>query len=288
MKQDYIFFGEEGITSTSANFIANNAKEAYKPLEKKLENLRFYSEKIGTVSTPDTQTLKNGTKDLGFIEEYIKRIGNMNALIAWLREAIKAKDRLIKEVAASTYADYGIEVPVEPKMEASISSDEYISTWNIKKRFRYYYVKAMCSTYGDHIHPGDAIAQAREWLIDKMENPAFLSTNDYSAILHTFTPTVSLEEVDSKYMELQQTYREYQAELNSYNHEVQTAVENDALEKSAKYDREYAEYTAQVKKTEAALEKAKREARVGIYNLKIIIPDALKSSYEEISRLGKK
>lgn len=287
MLKDKIFFGESGLTSTSANFIANQAKEAYLSLESKLNRLRFYTEKVTTLNSNEEKILKRGTSNVEFIEPYIERIAKLKSLIAWLREAIKAKERLIQEVKCSTYEDYSIEEPLPPKAEESISEDAYISTWNIKKRNRYYFIETLCSTYGQYIHQNGSIANARKKLAEVIEEPSEMSDNTTQAVLRYFEPTISPEEVDLKYMQLQQAYREYQAELNSYKHEVQMAVEKDTVEKYAKYSKEYNEYTAKRKAAEVALEAAKQQALQTIQAFKIVIPDDLKPLYEEVSRMGK-
>ena len=47
MKQiDTIFFGNNGLTSTSANYIANKAKEYIKEIELRLSKLNFISEAV--------------------------------------------------------------------------------------------------------------------------------------------------------------------------------------------------------------------------------------------------
>ena len=43
MEQDLTFFAENGLTSTSANHIANLAKEYVKAQEQELESVEFYN-----------------------------------------------------------------------------------------------------------------------------------------------------------------------------------------------------------------------------------------------------
>ena len=43
MEKDKIFFGEAGLTSTSANYTANLSKELYKALETKLHKMVLYT-----------------------------------------------------------------------------------------------------------------------------------------------------------------------------------------------------------------------------------------------------
>lgn len=288
MKKDNIFFGESGLTSTSANFIANQAKEAYRGLEYKLKYIRFYNEEVTTLHSSTVRSLKKGVSNVEFIQSYMERIASLKSLISWLREAIKAKERLTKEIATSTYSDYGLEEPEKVVREETITEDDIVSTWNIKKRNRFYYVWALSATYGDFIHEDGAIANARAKLNDVIDTPSYMSSDDLNAALHIYTPSVTPEAVDSKYMELQQKYREYQAELNSYKHEITTAIDADDVAKSAKYHRLCKERDALQATVEAQLELAKKQKLQEIQALKIVIPDDLKRIYDEVSRMGKK
>jgi hypothetical protein len=69
-------------------------------------------------------------------------------LIAWLRESIKAKERLIKEAENTSYEDYGLEVPERPERAEYITEDDVIGMWSIKQRNRYYYLDTLCATIG--------------------------------------------------------------------------------------------------------------------------------------------
>ena len=89
------FFGEEGLTSTSANHIANIAKEYYQSLEAELDATNFIKEEIAIVGSIEKTETNTGTPDiLNAVDENIKNIIAAKALIAWLREAIKLKNKL--------------------------------------------------------------------------------------------------------------------------------------------------------------------------------------------------
>lgn len=100
MKKDMIYFSENGLTSTSANHIANLAKEYYQTLETKLDNIKFYDEKISLISSSDYKLLRGGitASTLEETTSDLYKIADAKSLIAWLREAIKAKDNLLREI----------------------------------------------------------------------------------------------------------------------------------------------------------------------------------------------
>ena len=97
-----IFLGEHGVTSTSANYVANVAKEMIRSEQEALDNLDF----VTTTISDDIYQVKCGRvakrgyneESLMQIPEKLDRVAKMKSLIGWLREGIKAKDELINEV----------------------------------------------------------------------------------------------------------------------------------------------------------------------------------------------
>jgi hypothetical protein len=108
MKQDYIYFGDTGMTSAGANHVANMAKESIKEIANDLEAVTFYNATVRLLSGGTEAQCAVGSKsdDLNKVMPSLESIGETNALIAWLREAIKARERLLKEVRDMTLEDY--------------------------------------------------------------------------------------------------------------------------------------------------------------------------------------
>ena len=142
MKKDEIFFAENGLTTTSANHIANIAKEKYQVLMKKLTGLDFYDSKVVSLMGSSEALLSEGITDLSNIKKDLLDIAKLKSLIAWLREAIKAKEVLRKEALSSTY---NLVKPILPLEEDPITEEDVIGSWSIKKRNRYYYKSKLYS-----------------------------------------------------------------------------------------------------------------------------------------------
>lgn len=118
MKSDYIYFGDVGMTSASANHVANMAKESIREIQNDLDAVTFYNATVCLLSGGQPQQCAIGSKrqDLDDVQQSLLAIGEANALIAWLREAIKARERLLQEVKETTLEKYclgirGTEVP---------------------------------------------------------------------------------------------------------------------------------------------------------------------------------
>lgn len=288
MKKDKIFFSESGLTSTSANFMANLAKESYRKLESELENMVFYTTNAKLLGGSEQSLIREGTKSVSDVKEKLESIAQLKALIAWLREAIKAKDRLIMEGHQLTYSDLGIDVPEQPKLERFITEDDVVATWNVKKRNRYYYLEALCSTIGEFIHPDGGYAKDRADLHNVIHEPNYITGSGRDAIVYSRNPSLPVEEVEDTYMELQKTYRGYQSEINSLKYEISTAVQEDEAEKRSVFHKAIEEYANKMAVIDADLAERQKKAVLEASNLKILIPDSLRPIYDRLQELGKK
>lgn len=278
MLKDKIFFGESGLTTTSANHIANIAKEKYQLLLKQLETITLYNTNIGLISS-EKQPLSYGVETLSNVKPSLETIAQLKSLIAWLREAIKAKERLFEDVKSE---NFGLVAPVRPICENVMTEDEYVATWSIKKRNRYYFLETMCATIGSYIHPNGAFAKAREEYMNKLTNPLKVVGQGRDTTIYEYVPSVDSEEVENTFMTLQSEYRTYQAELNSLKYEIEEAIRSDNLAKSNKYSSEMRNYEASLENYNAEIKTLRLKENERISNLKIIIPDSLQKIYQEV------
>ena len=298
MQKDLIFFGESGLTSSSANHVANLSKEAYQQIEKELSNIRFVDKKMSLIGQSEEQLISEGVKTVSDIDGKLDRVAKLKSLICWLREAIKAKERLLEEVNHITFEDCGFEIPEQPEApnkEAYLQEDDVIGTWSIKQRNRYYYLETLCAQIGKFIHPDGWFTNARNNMFDAIHNPRTVSGNGRDTVVYHYVPSIDTQEVEDEYMSLQDRYRSYQAELNGMKHEIEVALENDKIAKDSEYKEkwqtyqgEYNKYSHQLVELSNRLTEVKNQKLAELQKLKIIIPDSLKPIYEEVSKLGKK
>ena len=278
MLKDKIFFGESGLTTTSANHIANIAKEKYQLLLKQLETITLYNTNIGLIGS-EKQPLSYGVETLSNVKPSLETIAQLKSLIAWLREAIKAKERLFEDVKSE---NFGLVAPIQPICENVMTEDEYVATWSIKKRNRYYFLETMCATIGSYIHPNGVFAKAREEYMNKLTNPLRVVGQGRDTTIYEYVPSVDSEEVENTFMTLQSEYRSYQSELNSLKYEIEEAIRSDNLAKSNKYSSEMRNYEASLENYNAEIKTLRLKENERISNLKIIIPDSLQKIYQEV------
>lgn len=294
MKKDLIFFSDKGLTSTSANHVANLAKEYVRGLEKELQSIRFVTTTVELLSGEKPKTLTVG-KDMEFVStltEKLNKLAEAKSLIAWLREAIKARDSLKNELTSMTLKNFcekeGIEIPVRPEATPAMTEDDYYGSLGIKERNRYFYLETLAATIGSFIHPDGALFKAREDLKEIESNPITLKGEGVNAVLYSKSATVDKEIVEDKYFELQKIYRGYQAELNKIKYDCQTAIEASQIEANAIDELAMSNWCSQFEKIEELFKQYITKEKSKVQALKIVIPDSLQKIYEEVSSLGKK
>lgn len=294
MEKDKIFFSEQGLTSTSANHISNLAKEYYTDLEEQLNFGSFYTTTVALVGKQDIHIVETGVQPefLNQIKDSLEDIASAKSLIAWLREALKAKDNLQKEINLLSEEEVAdilhLVLPKMPEKEKPISVDDYFATLNIKERNRYYYLETLCAVYGTYIHPKGNLSVKRKKLYDKLNHEYLVSGEGRDALIYHYTPSVNKEDIEETFFNLQAKYREYQAELNGMKHLMELAVSESTDSVNDKYAIATKEYADKLQSIRAEIIRYKTAKLTEIRNLKIRIPDSLKGIYNKINSLGKK
>lgn len=287
------FFGTEGLTLTSANHIANLAKEFTKTSEHALNSVSFIETKLTIIGSDVTQPIHTGWNEaeLWCISDNLKAIYEANSLIAWLREAIKAYDKYVKAIEAQTLEDYceecGVALPEEPCRVTSITKEEYIETLTIKERNKILMLQAQAAVYGKYIHPEGPFASARAELMEKMANETEVRGNGRDTLLYHYKPTADAMKVEDCFYQLQREYRATQAELNGYLHKIDQAVQKDADEKSKAFHDAMVSYRLKIAELTKAFEDYKMLRLDEARKLRIVIPNDLKGIYAIVSELGK-
>ena len=140
--ENKVFFGENGLTSTSANHVANLAKEFISSSENYLDSISFVNCEVGLIGSDKNQTYSLGVHNLNDVEAILADIAKCKALIAWLREAIKAKNSLISDINNFNIFNYcrlkEIPYPERPQLPNYLTAEKYYDSLPIKERNEYY------------------------------------------------------------------------------------------------------------------------------------------------------
>ena len=281
------YFSTQGITSTSANYIANKAKEFYTQIVVELNKLSFVTTTATLLGSDKPHLLQKGDS-IETLQSYIPKITKIQqakSLIAYLREAIKEKDRLLEE-AKNLQLDEMVQFrSIVPAIITPITTEQIIDQMSIKDRAHYLSLETYCSTIGKLIHPSRSLSLARKELNKIKSTTTDITEKANACVIYTYKPSVALEHVDKLFYELQELHRTYQAELNGIKHSIQLQVEESELKAREQNQVIMQEYNAKhlelLEKQTALREQKCQEIR----NLKIQIPNSLKDIYNEINSL---
>ena len=299
MQKDLVFFkkeGEEGValTSTSANHIANLAKEYIQGVETQLNNICFFNTEVALVgSVGGASTIQTGetSEVLNNLQSLLEGVAQAKSLIAWLREGIKAKENLMKSLQAFSLDDWckenGMVKPETPDYGHILTEVEYYASLPIKERNRYYQLETEAAVFGKYIHPDGHLSDARKKLKDKLQHPHEVDGKGRDALIYTYTPTVAVTEVDSVFFELQKKYREVQAQLNAMKYNCEQAINESTNKVNTEYMAASQKYQAELKDVLGAFKTWKDEKSQEYSKLKIVVPNSLLGIYNTINSLGK-
>lgn len=294
MEKNMVFFGENGLTSTSANHIANMAKEYITNIEEQINDVVFYDTKVSLIGGEETTT-KHGINEITMqsIPKMIETIMDAKSLCAWIREAIKCKDKMLNKINKIGITEYIQENNIEvvnkkPDSPVMLTDEDIINELPIKERNHYYEVQTNAAVIGKFIHNGTPINNARKNLTNVIQNETKIVGSGRDAMIYKFTPTVDIEAVDNMFFKLQKMHRSYQAEFNKIAHEITEEKTKRNLELMNEYNDKLGKYNRETEELMNQMLLWKTEESNKISQLKIVIPDKLKNIYEFMNNLGKK
>lgn len=279
------FLGADGLTQTSANHIANIAKEMYESLETKMESLRLYNKDYTLAVNGTAYRIENESpkEDLAALADSLREVAALKSLIAWLREGIKAKqnlsaDHMEEEFIQSlvTEGQKDLERPSngdEPTFESVLEGmgQDIIA--------KYYTLEAKCATLGKFIHPDGSFSKARKEFYNVSKNPTSVNGKGRDAEIATLSTSFTAEEVDREFFELQKKYRSLQAELNKLKSEIDSKLLDERKAHLNTYMTAIREWEA--RKKEVLLDRS-REVKA----LKIVIPQSLKEVFDKVNAVA--
>lgn len=275
------YFGEIGITSTHANTIANRLKHLYESVENELNSINFVQTKFGLIGTPEENySIAKEAKTDCNIEDLISRlelITECKSFIAFLREAIKAKETLASEI--DHYMSEELEALKSPKCEAAITEEDILAEMSVKDREHYLSLETRAAVYGKFIHPDNAFDKAIKDIEKAIANPRHVEYNGANTIIELQQSTVSLDTINSVYMGLQNEHRKSESELNGIKHSIEERIKEDTKKKTEAWTNALKQYDSerqQLINKDAGVRDSRRKE---IQALKIVIPKRFEELY---------
>lgn len=245
---------EQSFTSTAANTIAEWAKLLYEKFENAQETANAVSEShrlIGSETPLPGRAGKSAEEIKQMFLEGSENIIDLKAMCAWMREAIKFKEKLglaidcykspaLVEVKAAVHnvtdeerqyvndlrrqlqelerdpALHQAEVACELVPQAKkITADTVKEDLGLKIMFDLLRAEAAASVYGKVVHKGGHLKRIKEDIMSASMNPIVLNGMGASTVAVTKTPSMTVDEVEELEMKIQGLHREQQTKFNS-------------------------------------------------------------------------
>ena len=294
-----IYFGEEGMTSTSAQHVSAMANVMVQDVKQHIMGLRLYEKSIRVIGDVECK-VEEVNNTLPEISDGVKQICKANALIAWLREAVKEREKAQQYVQDMTLDKWmeleGIEKPTSPQppMMPKINFQDYNTILDtglsVKEYNRFVELNSALAVYGEMIHEKGLLTRQKSELARIMQNPTEVSESGRDTIITTYKVDVNISAaIDNLYTELQSEYRKLQAEKNGIEAkfsnlamDYQTRKNDEWKAAKAQYDRDLQKVNSELVGIQTQMKEWKKQRLEELAALKIIIPDALKPLYKEL------
>ena len=295
-----VYFSNEGMTSTTANYYANIAKELQNAATERLNSVKFFRTSVAVIGSREKQLMSDGIIDLSFIPEDLRTLASLNAFCAWVREAIKEKEEQQKLLNGMDEFDWAKEqgitlptYPTAPDKPKPITETDVMNSWDINKRNKYLRLEAFASTYGKYIHPDGAYSKARKKAHNAINNPIAKDGTGRDMVLYYMEESVDIKIVDQMFMVLQDQYRGYEKELNQMKAELKETVndlsrklDDQYQETIRKFQLENTEYHAIMSDIRTQFNTWRINEIEKVSKLKITIPENLKEIFKIIKEVG--
>ena len=284
------FFGESGLTATSANHIANMLKMRYESIENRLNSVNFTAETMQIIGSNEKHLCKKEfTMDIQTFKSSLDEIARCKGFIAFLREAIKCKNLLTDEIEAFSTELPGPPPPPVPKRPVTV--DMVFEKMSIGDRVTYLATQARAATYGEYIHPGGHLHNQRLRAFDAFTEPDKVANTGRETVFIHRENAMTINEIDDIIADLQAEHRKSEAQLNGLNHEIEETVKRDEQqrlddnrEQQAKYNKTMDEYNRMVEEIHLSDKQTRIDRRKEIEALKIIIPNQYRDLYDAVNR----
>ena len=292
-----IYFGEEGLTSTSANHVSAMANVMVNDLKQHINGLRLYRKYIRVIC--ETETLVEERNDtLPEVIQTVERISKANALIAWLREAIKERENALNDVNntdINTYAKRtGYDMIDRPSMpqEPRVNFQDYKTMLDagltVKEYNRAMELNSTLAVLGEFVHEKGLLTKHKAELQRIAKNPVEVKESGRDTIITRYEADDAAV-IDEVYTELQARYRKLQAEKNGIDNKWSNMAAEYQVRRRAEYQTELNAWNAECAKWDAQYAELKdhwmtwkKQECDRIAALKIIIPKDLVNLYTEL------
>lgn len=292
-----IYFGDEGLTSTSANHVSAMANVMVNDIKQHVNGLRLYRKYIRVIG--DCEAMVEERNDtLPEIINAVERISKANSLIAWLREAVKERDAALNDINSKNIRDYakmaGYEMierpimPTEPCVNFNDLKTMLDAGLTVKEYNRALELHSTLAVLGEFVHEKGLLTTTKATLQRIEKNPVEVKESGRDTIITRYDADKP-DVIDNVYTELQSRYRKLQAELNGIDNKFSIKAMEYQVRKRDEYQTRLTEWKAECSKYDAQYAELKdkwmmwkKQECDRISSMKIIIPNDLVNIYTEL------
>lgn len=276
----------KGLTSSEANHITNIVKELVKSLS--LEKMKLFTSKV--IKLEGEFALDEAVRVDTWVSD-VKRVGELYALSAWLKSAIKHKEQLLDTVSQRVFKSF-VEKPTLEEYEDTPSAmfEDYLDTLTVKERNEFLSAEAKASHIGKFIHNFDKVRDLSEQF-----QPTHFQQIGNEVVTVKNKRLYSNEELLGGFFELQKEHREVEKVVNYWKSKHKDWVkllldDNESNNQRIMYSnsKKTKTYDSEVEEERLSFFKKVREDKQHISNLKIVIPSELQGTLDYVNLYAKK
>ena len=283
------FLDTKGLTTAEANYTANIIKELCERISNEIKQLTLFK---GTLNFQGKQTEYNKVYKVENLEEKCLEEGNLYALSAWLREAIKAKEALLKQVENDNFDISLLNEVNYGKTTNLLTEDEVKYSLPINELAEYLAYEAKAAHIGKKVHPNGIFEQ---WF-NMIKNTPKVQINEINKdYIVEFDQVVDEKDLYQTYFTLQKEYREAEQKVNYYKAKVKNLLnernqeinqKNRALQDKLSQDLEI--QNSKNLALQAEINNLRGQKLKEVSELKIIIPNELQKTLDYVQTYSKK
>lgn len=271
------YFNVSGITSSEANYICERIKETLKPIQDELSFLETHTSSLDGEKLDDFKRVEN-------IDEKLKHIGELYAISAFFRTAIKEKERRIKYINDKIreiryYEDkYLADVDLkELEKIHKVEMDDYLLTLPLADVISYKTAEARASHIGKFIHNFDEIRHK----LTKQEKISLKQVGEQVFKIH-HTPLYELDELQQTQNQLLAEHRDYENTVNFYKAKFREFENQAQVRYEEELNKRQNERNAILNERVKAKTEQFTAVKAQIANFKIIVPNEFKETIDEL------
>lgn len=287
------YYGPEGLSSTAAEHLSHIASDLAEAARHRLSTLSFVSESVrlldGASEPVEVKRAVTGDEYEAMLEGDLSLIAEASGFIAWVREAVKAKERLIQKIRDTTLEEWHLAAKGEPypgadelrkagdELAAATRDEQsYFAEMGVRELCRYLRLDSEAAAIGRLIHKDGSLRKALEEALAAERNPVAVTGAGHESVVRESTLTRSSAQIQEDLVKMQMRHREVEAQVNKVKYGIrQRMEENNRRARAAAADRRKA---AMERQQLLALEYQNwiSEQAEAAADLRIVVPDDLK------------